>query len=110
MPLKFQITDDISRAETLPAEVYVDRTWYKRATERIFARSWQFIGESTQVKAPGHVRPFILLEGCLDEPLLLTVDDKGETHCLSNVCTHRGALVIEGETHIKTMRCRYHGR
>jgi choline monooxygenase len=56
------------------------------------------------------VKPFTLLEGCLDEPLLLTIDDKMQPHCLSNVCTHRGALVVEGEGQLKTMRCRYHGR
>ncbi len=106
----FQINDDISRAETLPADVYVDLAWHERAKERIFARSWQFIGEATQVKSPGHVRPVTLLEGCLDEPLLLTVDENLKTHCLSNVCTHRGALVVEGEGHLKGMRCRYHGR
>lgn len=52
----------------------------------------------------------MLLEGCLDEPLVLTVDDNGELHCLSNVCTHRGALLVEGEGHVKGLRCRYHGR
>jgi choline monooxygenase len=106
----FQINDDIARAETLPAEVYVEPAWYERTRERIFARSWHLIGEAAQVKSPGHVRPFTLLEGCLDEPLLLSVDEKMCTHCLSNVCTHRGALVVEGEGHLKNMRCRYHGR
>jgi len=86
----FQINDDISRAETLPADVYVDLAWHERAKGKIFACAWQFIGEAAQVKAPGHVRPFTLLEGCLDEPLLLTVDENVQTHCLSNVCTHRG--------------------
>src|SRR5207302_7656392 len=65
---------------------------------------------ASQMKTAGHVRPFTLLEGCLDEALLLSVDEKLRTHCLSNVCTHRGALVVEGEEHIKGMRCRYHGR
>jgi phenylpropionate dioxygenase-like ring-hydroxylating dioxygenase large terminal subunit len=107
---RFEIAGDISRAETLPANVYVAPNWYERAKERIFARSWQFIGEAAQVRSPGHVRPFTLLEGCLDEPLLLSVDEKMGVHCLSNVCTHRGALVVEGEGHLKNMRCRYHGR
>src|SRR5438132_9470726 len=110
MASKFHIDDDISCAETLPADVYVDLAWYERAKEKVLARSWQFIGEAAQVKSPGHVRPFTLLEDCLDEPLLLTVDEKVQTHCLSNLCTHRGALVVEGEGHVKGMRCRYHGR
>lgn len=110
MEKRFEISDNIASAETLPAEVYYHRDWYERARQRIFARSWQFIGDATQMKAPGHVRPFTLLEGCLDEPLLLAVDEQVQTHCLSNVCTHRGALVVEGEGHVKNLRCRYHGR
>ena len=106
----FQIADDIAHAETLPAEVYIDPVWYERAKEKIFTHSWQFVGEFGQLKTAGHVRPFTLLEGCLDEPLLLTIDEKMQTHCLSNVCTHRGTVVVEGEGHVKGMRCRYHGR
>jgi choline monooxygenase len=56
------------------------------------------------------VIPFTLLPGSLDEPLLLARDQDGAAHCLSNVCTHRGALVVEGEGHVNTLRCRYHGR
>lgn len=110
MEKNFEIAADIARAETLPGNVYSDPVWYERARERVFARSWQFIGEANRMKAPGHVRPFTLLEGCLDEPLLLTVDEQVQTHCVSNVCTHRGALVAEGEGHVKNLRCRYHGR
>jgi choline monooxygenase len=107
---KLHIDDDITRAETIPSSVYVDPTLYERAREKIFARSWQLVGDAGQLRTAGHVRPFTLLEGCLDEPLLLAVDEKMQTHCLSNVCTHRGALVVEGEGHFKGMRCRYHGR
>jgi len=63
-----------------------------------------------RVRAPGHVLPFTLLEGCLDEPLVLSRADDGRLRCLSNVCTHRGALVVEGEGHMRGLRCRYHGR
>ena len=46
----------------------------------------------------------------MDEPLLLSHDPQAGVRCLSNVCTHRGALVVEGEAHLNTLRCRYHGR
>jgi choline monooxygenase len=110
MSEKFHIDSDISRAETIPSDVYVDPALCERAKEKIFTRSWQFIGEAAQLRTAGHVRPFTLLQNCLDEPLVLTVDDKMQRHCLSNVCTHRGALVVEGEGHIRGLRCRYHGR
>jgi choline monooxygenase len=62
------------------------------------------------VRVPGQVHPFILLEGLLDEPLLLTRDESDRLHVLSNVCTHRGTIVCEGDGLLKGLRCRYHGR
>ncbi|HEX6307587.1 MAG TPA: aromatic ring-hydroxylating dioxygenase subunit alpha [Longimicrobiales bacterium] len=106
----FDIDADIARASTPPSRLYHDAAAYTAQRERIFARSWQLAGDTGQLKAPGHVLPFVLLPGCLDEPLLLTRDQAGTPHCLSNVCTHRGAIVVEGEGHVNTLRCRYHGR
>lgn len=107
--LDSEIDPNIRRAHTLPGAVYADASAFALQKERIFARSWQFIGDGRELKAPGHVRPFTLLEGCLDEPLVLSRDAEA-VHCFSNVCTHRGALVVEGEGHRRTLRCRYHGR
>jgi len=52
----------------------------------------------------------VLCEGFLDEPVLLTRDDKDALHCLANVCTHRGNLVAEKPGRLKSLRCAYHGR
>ncbi len=101
---------DIRAAATLPARVYSDPAYFARQQERVFVRSWQYAADSARVKAPGHVLPFTLLDGCLGEPLLITSDENAVLRCMSNVCTHRGALVVEGEGHLKSLRCRYHGR
>lgn len=101
---------DIRRAATLPAEVYSDPRWYGAMRERIFARSWQLVADTDAVKVPGQTFPFTLLEGLLDEPLVLTRDAKDQLHCLSNVCTHRGTLVCEHPGVENALRCRYHGR
>ncbi|CAN5766767.1 SRPBCC family protein [soil metagenome] len=108
--MDFRIDPDISRASTPPSAVYHDAAAYALQRERIFTRSWQLAAAADRLKAPGHVLPFTLLPGCLDEPLVLTRDQTGVANCLSNVCTHRGALVVEGEGHVNTLRCRYHGR
>lgn len=108
--LRIEIDADIRASSTLPARVYSDPAHYAVQQERVFARSWHLAADSARVKAPGHVLPFTLLEGCLDEPLVITSDENAELRCLSNVCTHRGALVVEGEGHLKSLRCRYHGR
>lgn len=106
----FTVDPDICRAATLPARIYTDPAIYEAAKERLFARSWQFVADSACVKSPGQVAPFTLLEGCLDEPLMLTRDGDDRIHCLSNVCTHRGNLVVERGGHERFLRCRYHGR
>jgi len=80
------------------------------AKEKIFACSWQLVPDADSVKSRGHVIPFTLLEGLLDEPLLLARDEHDQLHCLSNVCTHRGNLVAECAEKANGLRCRYHGR
>jgi choline monooxygenase len=110
MGQRIEIDPEIARAHTLPAGVYHEERWYELQRDRVFARTWQYAADATRVRAPGHVLPFTLLEHCLGEPLVLASDDAGEVRCLSNVCTHRGALVVEGEGHLRHLRCRYHGR
>ncbi|MEO5674837.1 MAG: aromatic ring-hydroxylating dioxygenase subunit alpha [Chitinophagales bacterium] len=104
------IHPDITKAETLPSEFYSGRQSFEQSKEKIFAKSWQFAASLEEVKIPGQTFPFTLLQGYLDEPLLLTRDADDQLHCVSNVCTHRGALVCEKGGIEKNLRCRYHGR
>lgn len=104
------INPDIAQAETLPSRFYSHPDCFEAQKESVFSRSWQFVGDTDQVKIPGQVLPFTMLEGCLDEPLLLTRDTNDKLHCLSNVCTHRGNLVAESPGNERFLRCRYHGR
>jgi choline monooxygenase len=101
---------DISKAHTLPTSFYLDEGYFKDAKEKIFARSWQFVGDTDRVKEPGWVTPINLLEDYLDDPLVLSRDKEGKIHCLSNVCTHRGNLIVEQPCKLNEIRCKYHGR
>src|SRR5947209_10276021 len=107
---KFDVNPDIRHAQTPPARFYVDPAYLEALKRRAFARSWQFVADTDVVKAPGNVFPCSLLEGTLEEPILLTRDDDDRVHCVGNVCTHRGNLVCEGAGIGRTLRCRYHGR
>ena len=106
----FVIDPDIRKARTLPARVYSDPTLFQAQRDRVFARTWQYAAHDDVVKVAGQVFPFTLLPGALDEPLLLTRDTHDKVHALSNVCTHRGTLVVDGPGHEQQLRCRYHGR
>jgi choline monooxygenase len=104
------IDEDISRAATLPAQVYTDPRWTDLVRERVFARTWHLIVDTAGVHSPGRCVPATLLEGFLDEPIVFTRDRSGALRCLSNVCTHRGNRVCEDAGHADGLRCRYHGR
>jgi choline monooxygenase len=106
----FTIDPDIRTARTLPAYVYSDPSSFQTQRDRVFTRTWQYAAHDDVVKVAGQVYPFTLLPGALDEPLLLTRDAEDRVHALSNVCTHRGTLVVDGPGHEQQLRCRYHGR
>ena len=65
----------------------------------------------SSVPDAGSSEVVIYIDGYLNEPLLLTRDKSENVHCLSNVCTHRGNLLVhepcQGATQI---RCGYHSR
>lgn len=110
MGFGFHIDPDITRASTIPSQAYTDPAVFEASKDAIFASSWQWVGDTDQVKVPNQVTPLTVLEGCLDEPIVFTRDREDTVHCLSNVCTHRGNVVVEGAANLNTLRCRYHGR
>src|SRR4051812_40950222 len=93
---RFYIDPNIARAKTLDTQFYNSPAIFEESKERIFRRSWQFIGDKNSFGEPGQCFPLTLLEKYLDEPLVLTRDQRKEVHCLSNVCTHRGTIVVNG--------------
>lgn len=107
---KLSIDPNITKAKTLSTEFYLSQEYYELSKEKIFARSWQFIGDLDLVKDRGWVTPVNLLENFLTEPLLLSRDKENQLHCLSNVCTHRGNLLVEKRCKLNDIRCKYHGR
>lgn len=107
---RFTIDPDIAHARTLDKAFYTDPVIFMSVKEKLFAPSWQFIGDTSQVPAAGNALPFTLLEGYLDEPLVLVRDAAGVLRVLSNVCTHRGNIVVKEACSLAHLRCRYHGR
>ncbi len=104
------IHPDISKAHTLPGRFYSDPLIFEQVKEKIFARSWLCVADVHALPGPRSAYPFVLLPGVLDEPLVLTCDEAGRCRCLSNVCTHRGMLVVQKPGRCGALRCGYHGR
>lgn len=104
--LMFEIDPDIRKAKTLHADFYTDPAYFELSKERIFARSWQFLARADDIEG---VTPFVILPGMLDEPVF-TVKTSEWISCLSNVCTHRGKILVDEPCHADLIRCPYHGR
>ena len=110
MSKKFHIHSDISKAETLPASFYKDQEVFDDIKEKIFLKTWQCIGDKNQVALPQSVYPLVLLDNYLTEPLVIVRNEKDEINCFTNVCTHRGNLVVLNPGKAKKLSCMYHGR
>jgi choline monooxygenase len=98
----FEIDADISIAKTLSSEFYTDESFFVQSQEKIFSKTWHYVSTIGEIK---NLKPFTIAE----TPLLLTKNGEN-LHCISNVCTHRGAILVEKDCEVNGIRCRYHGR
>ncbi|MEP7155391.1 MAG: SRPBCC family protein [Betaproteobacteria bacterium] len=110
MSKRYQVDADITLASTLDSAFYHDEAAHRIARERVFARTWQWLGDLADVATPASLSPRDLLPGMLDQPLLLSRDTVGDLRCLSNVCTHRGNLLVKAPCQASQIRCGYHSR
>jgi benzoate/toluate 1,2-dioxygenase subunit alpha len=86
--------------------VYTDPEIFELEMERIFGRSWLFVGHSSQVPDPGD---YITTE-LARQPIIMTRHHDRTIHVLLNRCTHRGAKVMnERSGHAARLTCCYHG-
>ncbi|HAP00324.1 MAG TPA: choline monooxygenase [Bacteroidetes bacterium] len=107
---KLFVNPDIAYAETLNKDFYLSEYFFQESKQKIFSDSIQFIGHHSELLNSGDCLPLNLLPDFLNEPLLISKDNNGQIHCLSNVCTHRGNVVMKDKCNTQHFRCRYHGR
>lgn len=108
--MKYEITADIKNAETIDSSFYNNPDTWELAKEKIFAKSWNYIGDPEEMlSGQTNVSPFTLLEKYLDEPLML-VRQNDQIKCYPNICTHRGFKLVQNPGKYNKMICSYHGR
>ena len=87
-------------------EIFVSEDIYAQEQERVFARSWLFVGHESQIPNPGDF--FVSRMG--EESVILCRSRAGNVHVFLNSCRHRGMKVCrydDGNTVVFT--CPYHG-
>jgi len=88
---------------SLPWAWYADADVLRREGERIFARSWQYVGHTGQLE-PGSF--FAATAG--EIPVVVTRAREGELRAFLNVCRHRGHIVASGSGQRESLQCPYH--
>lgn len=101
---------DIRRASTPPAWLYTDQEVWRWMAADVFGTSWQYVADSQDVLLPGMCHPHTMNEGIAPEPVVAVRGADDVVRVLSNVCTHRAAVVVDAPCRAKELRCRYHGR
>ena len=88
----------------MPWSWYSDPDVLRREHERVFLRSWQYVGHVGRAAEPGSY-----FTGSLGlAPVVVTRARDGELRAFLNVCRHRGFVVAEGAGRREALQCRYH--
>jgi phenylpropionate dioxygenase-like ring-hydroxylating dioxygenase large terminal subunit len=86
------VADPFATAEIFPAEAYVGDDFWRFERWALFEKEWLCIGHANQVPKPADHFTITVL----DEPLIITRDERGEVHVLSAICQHRGHPLMDG--------------
>lgn len=92
--------------ERVHGSVYTNPDVFADELERIWYRTWVFVGHASEVPQPNdYIRKKLGLQD-----IVMTRDKNGEIHLLLNRCAHRANLVCdEPSGNSSSFRCPYHG-
>jgi p-cumate 2,3-dioxygenase alpha subunit len=100
------LVDPTQRIFKVARRNFVDHEIYEAEKEKIFDRSWLYLGHSSELPKPGD----FISRSVGGRSILFTRDAKGQLRALLNTCPHRGAQVCrERKGNAKSFQCFYHG-
>ena len=86
--------------------VFTSQEIFEEELERIFKRTWVYVGHASEIPQPGDYR----VTWIGDESIIMTRDEDDQIHLLANRCRHRGSAVCQYEAgNASYFRCPYHG-
>jgi phenylpropionate dioxygenase-like ring-hydroxylating dioxygenase large terminal subunit len=90
----------------VPAAILNDAEVFAMEREKVFARSWVYLGHESEIPQPGDY----VLRYVVDDAFIVIRDEKGVVRALLNQCRHRGMQVCRSEMgNASHFRCPYHG-
>ncbi|MEM7093601.1 MAG: aromatic ring-hydroxylating dioxygenase subunit alpha [Actinomycetota bacterium] len=88
----------------LPNVAFRSSEWAAAEREAIWHGDWVFVTSEDAIAEPGDQLPLVID----DQPVLLLRDQDGQLVALSNLCAHRGTLLVDELTNAKRIQCPYH--
>jgi phenylpropionate dioxygenase-like ring-hydroxylating dioxygenase large terminal subunit len=89
----------------IPTGRYTDPAFHELEKERVFARTWLFVGHESEWPEPGAYR----LTTRSGAPIVVVRGDDGVLRAFYNACRHRGAPVTRDECGTaRRLTCQYH--
>ena len=86
--------------------LYTDPAIYQAELERIWYRTWVYVGHVSEVPEPNDY----VLKSIGPQPVIMSRDKQGQIHLLLNRCSHRANLVCDAaQGNSSAFRCPYHG-
>ena len=92
------------RVETNPWAWYSDRDVWALEQQRIFERTWQYVGHAGMTPRAGD----FFTARCGRVPIVVTRAEDDRLRAFVNVCRHRGSTIVEGAGNRRTLQCPYH--
>ena len=90
----------------LPARVFSDQAIFELEMDRLFVRTWLYVGHESEVPKPGDY----VARTIASESVLLIRSNDGKIRVLLNTCRHRGNIVCRTERgNAASFQCAYHG-
>ncbi|MFA9446466.1 aromatic ring-hydroxylating dioxygenase subunit alpha [Egicoccus sp. AB-alg6-2] len=103
-PLDDLVLDEPYRFR-VDGRVYTDAHLFALEMDRIWRRSWLYVGHESEIREPGDYRTAVLAR----EPIILSRGEDGGIHAVFNRCMHRGAALCRDDRgHANHFRCPYH--
>ena len=101
------IVEDLIKDGELLGRAYTDPEVFDLEMEKIFYRTWIFVGHGSEISEPGDYKTTYIGR----QPVIVSRGaDDGEVSVLLNRCRHRGATVCQQEYgNSNFFRCPYHG-
>ncbi len=90
----------------IPAYLLGDQTVYDLEHEKVFLKTWVFVGHESEIPNTGD----FMTRELSGYSLIITRDKEGEIRAFYNMCTHRGMKLCRADKGNKSLfTCPYHG-